>query len=224
MLDVYDPYAEDVFSTYGAIPTENGVALDQLNDALRRSPAWQRFMIQRFGTNPQDPTSANPIVRLTDNDRRLLQSEIERYIGPFPDGMEIDPGGNVNQNQGFWAHWYFWVPALAAATIITMGVAGWGPLAGVLSAGGGGGAAAGVAAAGGGGAAAAAGTGAGTAAAIVGAASAVVPRIVNTFQGNGGSTTAPTTTTAPRTSAPPLNSSQVGLLAVVGAVLLFSGH
>lgn len=220
--DIYGAGFGDGFDVGMVIPTENGVALDRLNQALNASPAWQRFMIERFGTNPNDPTSANPIIRLTDRDRKLLQSEIERFIGPFPSGMEIDPAGNINQNQGFFAHWYFWVPALAAATIVTMGVAGWGPLAGVLSAGGGGTAAGGVALAGGGTAAAAAGGGtAATIATIAGAA----PGIIRTVQNRNNQPTpnTPTSTTRPPTTLGGVNlsSTQWLVLAGVAALLLF---
>lgn len=128
-------------SSPSIVPSDNGITLDQVNDALRASPAWRRFMVQRFGNagTAADPFPP-PAIRLTDDDRKLLQADMERAGFVFPDGMEIDPAGNINQNQGFFAHWYYWAPALAAAAVLTLGFAGYGPLAGVLGGGGGAGA------------------------------------------------------------------------------------
>src|SRR3990167_9222304 len=74
-------------------PTENGIPLDRFNDALRESPGWRDF-IQRQGVR----LDGSPI-RLSDAQRRSLQSELQRAGVQFPKGMEIDPAGNVNQDQ-----------------------------------------------------------------------------------------------------------------------------
>ena len=112
-------------------PQNNGVTLNQFNDALRASPAWQAFM-QRSGQNPAS-------VRLSDSQRQALQRELEGAGMVFPRGMEIDPAGNINQDQGMsrlWANpWFRW-SVIGGAALATMGAAGWGPLAGVMGGGG----------------------------------------------------------------------------------------
>lgn len=124
-----------------AAPTQNGVRLDQFNDALRQSPGWQQFM-RRQGYRLQGEP-----IRLSDTQRRALQAELTRAGVQFPKGMDIDPAGNINQaNQGVFQNKWVQVGLVSAAALATMGAAGYGPLAGLLSSGGGaagGGAAAG---------------------------------------------------------------------------------
>lgn len=128
-------------------PTRNGIPLDRFNDALRESPAWQAFM-----RNAGYDVAAGPQrIRLSDAQRRQLQGQLERAGFRFPSGMQIDPAGNVNQDQGVSAavrNPWIMVPVIAGATLATMGAAGFGPLAGLLSSGGSAAGAAGGAAAG----------------------------------------------------------------------------
>lgn len=135
-------------------PRENGVTLDQFNDALRASPATQAFL-QRQGFQPGQP------VKLDGRQREAFKAELQKAGMVFPKGMEIDPAGNINQDQGMsklWANPVFRWSVIGGAALATMGAAGFGPLAGALGgAGGGAGTAASVAGAAG----AAGGTGAG---------------------------------------------------------------
>lgn len=72
-------------------PRDNGRTLDQFNDQLRASQVWQDFM-RRIGQNPARP-------HLSDQQRKQLQAELQRTGIQFAQGMEIDPAGNVNQDQ-----------------------------------------------------------------------------------------------------------------------------
>lgn len=143
------------------VPTANGVPLDQFNDALRASPAWQAF-IRRNGFQPNGP------IRLSGNQREALKRQLQQAGIAFPKGMEIDPAGNVNQDQGvskIAGNKWVQIGLIAGASALTMGAAGFGPLAGMMggsTAAGTGAAAAGTAAAGG----VAAGTTAATAAGL----------------------------------------------------------
>lgn len=113
-------------------PTQNGVRLDQFNDAMRASPGWRAFM-QRVG----QPLDGRPI-HLTEGQRKALTSELRRAGFMLPDGVEIDPAGNVNQdNTGFFEKTSVRIGIASAAALATAGALGWGPLAGLLSSGGG---------------------------------------------------------------------------------------
>lgn len=128
-------------TTTQTAPRDNGLTLDTFNDALRASPGWQAFM-QRNGAVPGRP------IKLSDAQRQALKRELEAAGMVFPRGMEIDPAGNINQDQGvsrYWANPYIRAALFSGAALATMGAAGFGPLAGVLG-GGGGSAAAGTAA------------------------------------------------------------------------------
>lgn len=112
-------------------PRDNGRALDQFNDQLRASPIWQDFM-RRNGQNPARP-------KLSDQQRKMLQAELQRAGIQFPKGMEIDPAGNVNQNQSPGKKIAIGA-AIGGAALTGLGAAGIGPMSGLF---GGGGAAAG---------------------------------------------------------------------------------
>lgn len=160
--------------TLGTIPTDSGLTLDKVNDALRASPAWQDFMRRKGQLGGR--------VKLSDADRRELETVLATAGVPMPKGMNIDPAGNINEsNQGVFQNKWVQAGLIAAAAAATMGAAGFGPLAGLLSSGGG--AATGGTAA----AATAAGTtaagGAGTAATMAGVAAA--PSLARTALGYG---------------------------------------
>lgn len=110
------------------VPTENGVDLDRFNDALRASPAWQAF-VRRNGFQPNGP------VKLSGNQREALKRQLESTGIVFPKGMEIDPAGNVNQDQGvskIAGNKFVQIGLIAGASLATMGAAGFGPLAGMM--------------------------------------------------------------------------------------------
>ncbi len=111
------------------VPTRqtSETALDQFNQQLRQSPAYQSFMVQH-GL----PTDGR--VTLS----RDQQSGLERALAAagiqIPGGMHIDQGGNLNQkntlgrNIGIGA-------AIGGAALTGVGLAGMGPLAGLGGAG-----------------------------------------------------------------------------------------
>jgi hypothetical protein len=72
--------------------TQNGPQLDGMNDQMRTSAAWQDWMRQQG----EDPAR----VSLNDSQRRALQAHMAANGIQFGPGMEIDPAGNVNQDQG----------------------------------------------------------------------------------------------------------------------------
>jgi hypothetical protein len=112
-------------------PTRNGIGLDQFNDAMRQSPAWRSFM-QRNG----QPLDGRPI-RLSEGQRQSLASELRRAGFALPNGVEVDPAGNINQdNTGFFEKTSVRIALAGAAAAATAGALGWGPLAGLLSSGG----------------------------------------------------------------------------------------
>lgn len=165
--------------TSSVAPTQNGIALDDFNAGLRASPAWQQF-VQAAGYK----LDGSPI-KLTSHQRIALRAKLAQAGITLPPGVEIDPAGNVNQDQG-WSRYKKPVLtglAIAGATLATMGAAGFGPLAGVM---------------GHGAAAAAAGSGAGGTAATGSAALTAIPGAANVSAlsdlaalGIGGSTAAP---------------------------------
>lgn len=113
-------------------PRQNGLGLDQFNDGLRASPAWQSFM-QRSG----QPIDGRPI-RLSEAQRRALYGELQRAGFQFPRGMEIDPAGNLNQdNTGFFEKKAVQIGLVSAAALTGLGAAGFGPLAGMFGGAGG---------------------------------------------------------------------------------------
>jgi hypothetical protein len=110
----------------GPIPTRSGLSLDAVNDALRASPAWQDF-IRRKGQ------AGGARVKLSDADRRELETELARAGLVLPEGMNIDPAGNINEkNQGVFQNKWVQAGLIAGAAAATMGAAGFGPLAGLM--------------------------------------------------------------------------------------------
>lgn len=76
-------------------PAENGRTLDSGNDQMRETPWWREFM-QRQGYRLQGEP-----IRLNDRQRKELQRIAEANGVRFVRGMEIDPAGNINQDNGF---------------------------------------------------------------------------------------------------------------------------
>jgi hypothetical protein len=109
---------------------------------------------------------------LNDKDRERVKAAIERELGiKFPKGVEIDPAGNMNENEGVGKYAKDWKTYAAIGGAATgLGALGIGPLSGLFGAGAGAGSGAGAGAAASGAGAAGAGA-AGTAAGAVGAAS-----------------------------------------------------
>lgn len=131
--------------------------INQFNASWRGSPLY-RDTLRGMGIDPAKP------VKLTDTQRKTLQSTLERSGVTFPSGVEIDAAGNMNENEGLGKQVKKWGPLVAAGTLAAFGIPGLFP--GLIGGGGAAAGAAGTAAAG----ATAAGTtaAAGTAAATVG--------------------------------------------------------
>lgn len=124
--------------------------LDQFNDSLRGSALWQDWM-RAHGINLSGP------IKLSDAQRKAFQRDLAAVGVQFDKGMEIDPAGNVNQNEGFGKQLKRWGPIVGGAALAAFGIPG--VLPGLI--GGGSGAASAGAAAGAAGAAGAGGAGAG---------------------------------------------------------------
>lgn len=143
----------------GAVPGKktNEVSLDAWNQAFRSSPEYVEFM-QSIGVDPSGP------IRLSDSQREQFKRYLQTKGIALPSGMEIDPAGNLNQNEGVGKYatnpWV--LGGLAAGSMLIPGV---GPavLGGLKSAGAGIGKAVGIGG-GAGGAGSAAGTATGAAA------------------------------------------------------------
>lgn len=134
MAFAYNPSAS--FSSVPTGPTSSGSQVDQFNYWLRNQPWYQNFFASQ-GLNPNR-------VQLSDTQRGQLAQLLASNGLTLPDGMTIDPAGNLNTQHGFaslptWAK--IGIGAGAAAT--GFGLAGLGPLGGMLGLGDAGAAAAG---------------------------------------------------------------------------------
>lgn len=71
----------------------NEVTLDQWNQQFRASPERAEFL-QLIGVDPNGP------IRLSDSQREQFKKFLATKGIQIPSGMEIDPAGNLNQNEG----------------------------------------------------------------------------------------------------------------------------
>lgn len=78
----------------GQVPTQNGPQLDGGNDAMRGTDWWQAYIASQGFKLDGSP------IRLNDNQRKELQRIAEQHGMRFDGHMQIDPAGNVNQDQG----------------------------------------------------------------------------------------------------------------------------
>lgn len=103
--------------------------LSEINATLRSNPAYQEFL-RSMGIDPAGP------IKLTDQQREQAKAFLRSQGVPLEGGMEIDPAGNINQNEGVgkWAKDWRTYAAIGAG-IAGLGVAGIGPLAGVMGGG-----------------------------------------------------------------------------------------
>lgn len=110
-------------------------AINQFNEQWRSSPLYAQGLAA-VGANPNGP------LHLSDGQRKQLQAFIEQNMGiQFPDGVEVDPAGNMNENEGFGKQLAKWGPIVGGGALAAFGIPGLIP--GLI---GGGGAAAGGAA------------------------------------------------------------------------------
>lgn len=80
------------------------------------------------GIDPSRP------IKLSDAQRMAFQRYLESQGAVFPDGVEIDPAGNMNENEGFGKQLKKWGPLAAAAAVSLFGIPGT-PIAGLLGGG-----------------------------------------------------------------------------------------
>jgi hypothetical protein len=110
-------------------PTRNGRELDTFDDQLRRSPIWQNWMRQNVGTDPDGATRRN--IKLSDAQRKQLQAHLQANGIRFAKNFEIDPSGNVNDDQRPGRKIAIGA-AIGGLALTGLGAAGIGPLSGVL--------------------------------------------------------------------------------------------
>lgn len=104
--------------------TNSQGSIDQFNEALRANPEYRAFL-QSIGVNPNGP------LRLSDSQRRQARGWVRSRYGNVGD-LEVDPAGNLNQDEGFSRHAKWMIPAAIGAGTLGFGAAGMGPLAGLF--------------------------------------------------------------------------------------------
>lgn len=114
--------------------------INRFNEQWRASPQYREILTQ-VGANPDGP------LHLSDAQRKQVKVLMEQAGFQIPQG-EIDPAGNVNEDEGFSKHAKWIIPAAIGIGTLGVGAAGAGPLAGLFGGGGGGAAAGGAAGAG----------------------------------------------------------------------------
>jgi hypothetical protein len=107
-------------------------SIDTFNAQLRGNPEYQAFL-RSMGANPSGP------LNLSDQQRKMAASWVRNKYGAVGN-LEIDPAGNLNQDEGFSRHKKWMIPAAIGAGTLGLGAAGIGPAAGLFGAGGGAGA------------------------------------------------------------------------------------
>lgn len=98
--------------------------IDQFNLRLRGNPQYQAFL-RSMGADPSGP------LRLSDSQRRQAAAWVRRNVGDIGD-LEIDPAGNINQDEGFSRHRKWMIPAAIGVGTLGLGAFGIGPAAGVF--------------------------------------------------------------------------------------------
>jgi hypothetical protein len=112
--------------------------IDKFNAALRTNTQYQAFL-STLGVNLNGP------LKLTDSQRKAAAEWVRTNTGTDLGKLQIDPAGNVNQDEGWSKHKTWAIPAAIGVGTMGLGAAGIGPMAGIMGAGGGGSAAAGAA-------------------------------------------------------------------------------
>lgn len=106
---------------------KNDGMVNQWNESWRSSPQYTEIMLS-IGVDPTKP------MKLTDAQRKIVQARLEQIAGkPFDKGLEIDPAGNMNQNEGFGKQAKKWGPIAGGIALTLFGIPGVMP--GVLSGG-----------------------------------------------------------------------------------------
>lgn len=95
--------------------------IDQFNQQLRANPAYRQFL-QSIGVD------VNRAIGLNDRQRETAKQWVRQHVGDIGN-LEIDPAGNVNQNEGVgkWAKDWRTYAAIGGG-LTGFGLAGMGPL------------------------------------------------------------------------------------------------
>lgn len=101
--------------------------LDQFNQRLRTNQAYRQFL-QSIGVNPDAP------IRLSDQQRKQVEAWVRRNVGDIGN-LQIDPAGNVNQDEGWSKHKTWAIPAAIGLGTLGLGAAGVGPASGLFGGG-----------------------------------------------------------------------------------------
>lgn len=91
--------------------------INQWNEQWRSSPLYQQGL-QAVG----EPT--NGPITLNDGQRKQLQQWLMQQGVQFPKGVEIDPAGNMNEDEGFGKQLKKWGPIAAGAAMTAFGIPG----------------------------------------------------------------------------------------------------
>jgi hypothetical protein len=97
---------------------KNDGQLNDWNNTWRSSPYYTEIMMS-IGVDPTKP------MKLSDEQRKIVQSRLEQMAGqPFENGLEIDPAGNMNQNEGFGKQLKKWGPLAGGVALTLFGIPG----------------------------------------------------------------------------------------------------
>lgn len=91
--------------------------INQWNEQWRSSPLYQQGL-QAVG----EPT--NGPITLDTNQRKLLQQWLQGQGVQFPKGVEIDPAGNMNEDEGFGKQLKKWGPIVGGGALMAFGIPG----------------------------------------------------------------------------------------------------
>lgn len=84
--------------------------LNEFNQSLRANPDYREFQ-RSIGVNPDAP------MHLSDQQRRRAAGWLAQQGFAMPEGLEIDPAGNLNQNEGFGKQLKKWGPIVAQGAL-----------------------------------------------------------------------------------------------------------
>jgi hypothetical protein len=95
------------------------------NEQWRSSPEYRQILAS-VGADPNGP------LRLTDQQRKMVQAALEQSGVSFEGGLEIDPAGNLNEDEGWSKHKSWIIPAAIGVGTLGVGALGAGPAAGLF--------------------------------------------------------------------------------------------
>lgn len=104
-----------------AVNSKSQTSIDQFNAQLRSDPTYRAFL-QSIGANPNGP------LRLSDHQRKQAEAFVRRTYGDIGK-LQVDPAGNLNQDEGWSKHKKWAIPAAIGAATLGLGAAGVGPAA-----------------------------------------------------------------------------------------------